>query len=647
MFDRNKEKTGSPVHPRITLKELYSLTKQDIILLTLASVRNLDAAFLCLERVFKGYAGKTARLQEPGRNKQLLLKSALHAARRLKKRGSFCSKLLSADESTFMEKILAAGEKPMQALILKNILNLDPSGVSFVMRCSVEKSEAYCISAQEMLTAAFPGIPCDEVLKRYALICEKLSDSAEVWGNISFYAQSLNRERRYGALGIAAILILAVFGVREAYFTVRAWSIPAYVKDPLVLTELPDSADYWENQVIRMDEEYPNINKNLMDALHDVQDDALLRADFTFYDRDQMLSITEQGFDLESLYVRLFENGADAASVNRAISLGILEYFKSYKMPWMPETRDEDFASPYKSIYESTRERLAQLSGQEKYAAETAALKKHPEIFSDEHAFNSYMYSMRFISEAPLFYGVLSTEYQMRSYLAGETELTPEEAGKLRDQYETEIFAFYKRTEGSYEPLDTAATYEELEPYFMIREHMAERLREELEKTCKNVEGISDLMSEYRSVYDISAFSAVLTKSRLLELAKNDGRFKFYGVALDKPEGYPQNIENELALTLALQEKPNEKYIVYRVDDEYVGFSINYWVPYRLPEGFIEDLRDRIPLEGSAFELQVGYYFTNGVGHKAELTRLQLLREIALYPDSFFYSYNNYFRDDT
>jgi hypothetical protein len=82
------------------------------------------------------------------------------------------------------------------------------------------------------------------------------------------------------------------------------------------------------------------------------------------------------------------------------------------------------------------------------------------------------------------------------------------------------------------------------------------------------------------------------------------------------------------------------------VDDEYVEFSRNYWVPYRLPEGFVKDLREKIPCEGT-FEFQVGYHYTNGVGHKAELTRLQLLREMYIRPDSFFYSYNNYFMDDT
>jgi hypothetical protein len=630
------------------MKELYVQFKKDVVSLAIAGAKNFDAAFVCLERTFKRASKQTGRLRDPEKARLTLLKTVLREAKRAKRRGRFASKLLNAGESEFIDKLFSGmGEDPLSAWTLKYAIGVPDDGISFVTRRGSEKVSADLSEAEEKLSKVFPALSPGEAAERYAAILEKLSDGAEVWGNISFYVENRRKNIIPAVIGIALVLAAAMLGAREAFFLIKSWSIPAYSRDSLSLAELPDSPTYWENCLIEPDEEYPSVNRSFMDTLAGLPDDVYVPVDFVFYDRDVMRSVTEQGHDLESLYTELYEKGSDTASVNRAISLGILEYYRTYEIPWLPEKRDKDFVSPYKSIYESTIKRLSELSGDETYSREIAVTEKHPEIFSDEESFNAYMYSMRFISEAPIYYGLLAAEYEMKAYLSGGSKLTEAEADELRLRYETEIFAFYHRTGGKFEPLDSAVTYEELEPYFAVRESIAERLKRELEKACAAVEGIVDIKSEYRSVYDISGFSALMTKARILELAKTDGRFKFYGVSLDRPEGYPSNMENELALMLALEEKPGTRYTIYRVDDEYVEFSTNYWVPYRLPEGFIKDLRDKIPCDGSMFEFQVGYHFTNGVGHKAVLSKLQLLREMYIHPDSFFYCYNNYFMDDT
>jgi hypothetical protein len=76
-----------------------------------------------------------------------------------------------------------------------------------------------------------------------------------------------------------------------------------------------------------------------------------------------------------------------------------------------------------------------------------------------------------------------------------------------------------------------------------------------------------------------------------------------------------------------------KKHQVYRLDEEYRLYSINYAAPLALPRGFIRDLRSIIDCQDTQFEMEIQYNYHMRYAHPEERLGYSLLRKNMLSPD--------------
>lgn len=476
---------------------------------------------------------------------------------------------------------------------------------------------------------------------------KRIINSKDPWFTICFKVeQHFNVGRKVEAVCLSLLVLVAgFFIVRELVYFAEIKALPAYSEPggsaPISVDS--NSASYWRRSALEYNY-HDSISDSLYSALKGIEDDALVRVDFKFYDRNIMLGvIDEYGRTLEDVYINFFRQGRSAANMNMVIVVGIREYFKNYNQPWQPEHRTEDFVSEYADLYSCIIE-LAESKASYGLDNYQRAIDEHPEVFGTRESYYEYITSDHFLLEmAGWLYDLVNCQIRMESYAADPSSLTDEEARQLREEYEYAIFGFFVNNADELLPEQNDLSVDQINEIKVYRYLLGEQLHKELLEEVKRFE-FDALCDNMIFDSEMGCFSANLTKAQILELARTDDRFRFMGVSVAAtPEGYPEGMEARLYDKMYSGDTQSARYNIFMVDSNYWANSINYTVKLAMPEMFLEDMFEKEPsMSGSLFEDQIGLHFDVRYGHYIKsASEYNILRLLVSNPDAFLVTVEN------
>lgn len=493
---------------------------------------------------------------------------------------------------------------------------LEKEQVRSILGLNETRFEQARLQADQALDEAFTQAFTAEV--------DRMLMRKEIWSDVLFVAgrkQSTGRKLRlaFGAL-LAAFLLFALG--REVMALVKI-TVQGMEPGPALLSSRYQEEDFYKRRLETMSLLEPRLAGSLLDSLQDLPEDQLVRVAFRYYDRQAMLGIREQGSNLEDLYVALFKKSQTQGQINTLVANAIIKYFDAYQRPFQVRQRTEDFKSRYDSIYQAALE-LSEGSGFARIVAE------HQEIFGSKEQFDAYLYGRLFINQAPQIFFLLRAHYILDTAVQSGQPVDQ----SLREDYEDAIFAFTNPVglNGRFNVAPYAFLPGENAAFFAIREHLGKQLYEANVASClkalpEEAQANSDILEGSES----SLFSASLTKKEILRLAKTDSRFEFLGLAVSP--GPLSSLRMESELYHQAREGLFKKHQVYRLDEEYRLYSINYAAPLALPRGFIRDLRSIIDCQDTQFEMEIQYNYHMRYAHPEERLGYSLLRKNMLSPD--------------
>ena len=472
-------------------------------------------------------------------------------------------------------------------------------------------------SGAESLSRADAAMNPQDALD-FASELDNMTQRHEIWNTVSFTLQQQMRTTRYVRLAFTAILGIAVLLLlsREAYLGIKIISFPS-PKTQEVLADSIDSPEYYKNFSEHMSKEQPRISTALAARLEGLEDEQLIRAAFRFYDDKLMRGVLREGETLLSMHTMMYDMGLSYGKAHRLMANAISMYYANYERPFMPGERTTDFSSSFESIYDAAVS-LALDSGF------SGTFNAHPEIFASRESFDSYLYSKRF----------LSVVYPVSDLLLIEKELTPE----LREEYEKLIFAFDNPLglNGSLSTDSFYYTSDQTDHFYTLREALGKEFYERNLAECLELLPDALVSSDILEGNESSLFSATLSKKDILALAKNDPRFVFLGIASPYYQGYPERIEH--ALADMADKKLFARYDVFQIDEEYMLYSINYAAPLRLPQGFIDELRQTRACKDTQYEVLLQYNYHMRFAHPQTRSGYGLLRALYSNPSLQFTS---------
>ena len=472
-------------------------------------------------------------------------------------------------------------------------------------------------SGAESLSRADAAMNPQDALD-FASELDNMTQRHEIWNTVSFTLQQQMRTTRYVRLAFTAILGIAVLLLlsREAYLGIKIISFPS-PKTQEVLADSIDSPEYYKNFSEHMSKEQPRISTALAARLDGLEDEQPIRVAFRFYDDQLMRGVLREGETLLSLHTMMYDVGLSFGKAHRLMANAISMYYANYERPFMPGERTTDFSSSFESIYDAAVS-LALDSGF------SGTFNAHPEIFASRESFDSYLYSKRF----------LSVVYPVSDLLLIEKELTPE----LREEYEKLIFAFDNPLglNGSLSTDSFYYTSDQTDHFYTLREALGKEFYERNLAECLELLPDALVSSDILEGNESSLFSATLSKKDILALAKNDPRFVFLGIASPYYQGYPERIEH--ALADMADKKLFARYEVFQIDEEYMLYSINYAAPLRLPQGFIDELRQTRACKDTQYEVLLQYNYHMRFAHPQTRSGYGLLRALYSNPSLQFTS---------
>ena len=462
-------------------------------------------------------------------------------------------------------------------------------------------------SGTESLSRADAAMNPQDALD-FACELDNLTQRHEIWNTVSFTLQQQMRTTRYVRLAFTAILGIAVLLLlsREAYLGIKIMSFPG-PKTQEVLADSIDSPEYYKNFSEHMSKEQTRISTALAARLEGLEDEQLIRAAFRFYDDNLMRGVLQDGETLLSLHTMMYDVGLSFGKAHRLMANAISLYYANYERPFMPDERKTDFSSDFRSIYDAAMS-LAQDGGF------SGTFSAHPEIFASRENFDSYLYSKRF----------LSVVYPVSDLLLIEKNLTSE----LREEYEKLIFAFDNPL-GLNGTLSTDSFYytsKQTDHFYTLREALGKEFYARNLAKCLELLPDALVTSDILEGNESSLFSATLSKKDILALAKNDPRFVFLGIAAPFYQGYPERVEH--ALADMADKKLFDRYEVFQIDEEYILYSVNYAAPLRLPQGFIDELRQTRACKDTQYELLLQYNYHMRFAHPQTRSGYGLLRAL-------------------
>ena len=71
-----------------------------------------------------------------------------------------------------------------------------------------------------------------------------------------------------------------------------------------------------------------------------------------------------------------------------------------------------------------------------------------------------------------------------------------------------------------------------------------------------------------------------------------------------------------------------DRYEVFQIDEEYILYSVNYAAPLRLPQGFIDELRQTRACKDTQYELLLQYNYHMRFAHPQTRSGYGLLRAL-------------------
>lgn len=484
---------------------------------------------------------------------------------------------------------------------LKHGSSLDDQAASSILRLHEQEY-------QEALKRAEAALGPDEAADFNTLL-DNMMSRREIWSEVSYELSRQLRLSRYLRIALSGLVacVLLFLLAREGWMGLKILQL-SKAGSSHAISESYESPDFYKRFPESPSSELPRMNARLHDRLKALDDAQQLRVAFRFYDSSLFQRITEDGDSLMSLYTAMYDEGLKWGKLHRLMANAISLYYSNYERPFLPAQRSQDFKSNYASIYDAAK---ALSTGSEfRHTAEA-----FPDFFKDREGFESYLYSNYFMG------GIVPGVYQLLSL---EKALSP----ALREDYERSVFAF-TNPNGMMGKLDVDGFHffkEPLARFFALREKLGKAGYQQLVARLKQLLPNSELSSDILEGNESSLFSATLSKQEILKLAKDDARFYFLGVAAPRETGYPARMEHGLT-ELAVKDlmKPRQ---VYQIDEEFLQHSINFAAPLRLPQGFIDELRQARACKDTQFEFFLRYDYHMRFAHPQQRTGYGLLRAI-------------------
>ncbi len=584
-----------------SLQSLYYKTRYPAMALALALTLDRDKAYDCSE---KAHVSEGSRRKEKA-NKWTVLGRILRI-------------------SPYLEETEEAGQP-----VLKSLSGLDREArIAWTLHrvCDFSIEETIRLLNRPSAAATAALTRADSRLKEpdadsFTDLVTEMLGKKELWNDITFgieQRRSINRRILF-VFGLAVLAAALFFLGREALFLARIMGLDARASEQ-TLSDRYDSESFYKRFPERPSAENPRINQPLMEHLKNVSDGQPLRVAFRFYDSDLMRETRTGGQNLEELYTALYNETLDRGRVNTLTANALNAYYGNYRRPFRAEERENDFRSAYDSIYDAALD-IARGGAFEQTIAQ------HPEIFGSRDGFDAYLYSRKFINEAPYLYSLLSLEMQISRAEQEEVQ----DPSRLRREYEDALFAFFNPSGfgGKISVNSFPFEPESLKSFFVLREKLGKDFYTLNVRRCGQAlpEGAS-LSSDILEGSESSLLSATLTKKEILSLADRDGRFFFLGIAPPETPFFEGRIEAELSILS--RDELLTRHEVYLIDEEYLLYSINYAAPLKLPQGFIDEIRAKLNCKDTGFEMEVQYTYQMRYAHPQDRTGYGILRSLML-----------------
>lgn len=590
-----------PLTDPIQLQELYYHSRFPALALALAVTLNTGEAYR---------NSKKAHIMEgSGSGKIIDLHSIL---RRVLKFSRFAESK-GKEIHPALENLQKLDKEARIVWVLKTVCEVSRSDISALLKKAPETVSASLVRAEKQLNE-------NDASCMKNLVSELLSKK-ELWNDITFgitQRKSIGR-KAFLATCIAFLATALILAGREALTLVRVLQLQARASES-TLVERYDSETYYKRIPERPSNENPRINQALMERLNEMEDDQDLRAAFRFYDRNVMLETQIDGQNLEGLYTGMYEESVDKGRIATLAANALNAYYANYKRLFKVKERDADFLSKYGSIYDAAID-IAKGSGFEQ------TVTAHPEIFSNRDVFEQYLFSRQFIREVPHLYNLLNLEIQ----IAGFRETKPSNDPQLREAYEDALFAFFNP--GGYGGKASVTAFpfesEQVKQFFSLRERLGKELYHLNVQQCSQViPADSALHSDILEGSESSLFSATFSKKELLLLAEHDDRFFFLGIAAPAAAFFDSHVEADLADRSL--EGLLKKHDIYQINEDFLLYSLNYAAPLALPQGFIDDIRNKLDCEDTGFEMELQYTYQMRYAHPQTRTGYGILRALTL-----------------
>ena len=595
------KKVRKPLTDPVQLQELYYHSRFPALALALAVTMNAGEAYR---------SSKKAHIREGSGSRKTV---GLHSLLRRVLKFSRFKENKGEEIHPALENLQKLDKEARIVWVLKTVCEVSHSDISTLLRKSPETVSASLVRAEKQLNEN--DASC---LKN--LVSELLSKK-ELWNDITFgitQRKSIGRKALL-ATGIALFAAALVLAGREALVLARVLQLQARASEN-TLIERYDSEAYYKRFPERPSHENPRINHALMERLNEMEDDQDLRTAFRFYDRDVMLETQIDGQNLEDLYTGIYEESLDKGRIATLAANALNAYYANYERPFNVKERKVDFISKYVSIYDAAIE-IARGNG---FGQTVTA---HPEVFSDRDVFEQYLYSRQFIKEVPYMYNLLNLEIQ----ISGFRDTRPSGDPQLREEYEEALFAFFNP--GGYGGKAIVAAFpfepEQVKQFFSLRERLGRELYAmNTERCLQAIPADSLLQSDILEGSESSLFSATLSKKELLQLADQDDRFFFLGIAAPESAFFDGRVETDL-LHRSLESLWNA-HEIYQINEDFLLYSLNYAAPLALPQGFIDDIRTKLDCEDTGFEMELQYTYQMRYAHPQTRTGYGILRALTL-----------------
>ena len=462
-------------------------------------------------------------------------------------------------------------------------------------------------------------------------LVQKMQDKREVWSEVGFELERYYRTGHQVRMALASILLtlLLVFVLREGSLWLRILRYPGEM-DKAVISQAYDDPTCYKKLPLLPGADNPRISDHLTAQLEQMPDEQLVRTAFLFYDAQLMEGIRHEDENLLDIYIALYDKGLDRGRVHILIANAIQRYYGSYSRPFRVIDRLEDFASRFDSIYTCAMD-LAKGSNFSR------VVDTHPEIFSSRQNFDAYLTGARFRQDLPQVTDLLTYEMIAQSHMASGKPM----AENAREKYEGLLFSFTNPSGlgGKLSPDPFSYTKDETDPFFSKRETLGKELYTQTAARLGQLLPQAQVTSDLLEGSESSLFSATLSKQQILSLVRDDSRFFFLGIAAPYASGYPAGLEHCLAAFI--QSDLGKVYDVYRIDEEYILYSVNYAAPLSLPQGFIDQLRTRVASRHTMFEQKISFTYQMRFAHPQPLAGWRILRAVYL-QDNLQYTLKDY-----